>query len=199
MNIHELILKVQGLLGRTMKEAHSPEEADLLRTAAAALMFISETGAVHPFEDYLASRGEAPPYAVASFKTREEAEAWLRQHPEPPHGAFVLIADAYHIVMHVREMDHRGLFPHPILEGPLEQLQRSAPPGSTASFDSREEAEAWLKAQSEPPQRAYLLIAGRRHVALYHRNLKHHAIHPLPPSPATDGTPADSRAQNQPD
>jgi hypothetical protein len=181
MNIHELILKAKGLLGRTLKEARSPEEQELFRTAAAALMFISETGAVHPFEDYLGSRGEAPPYAVAFFKTREEADSWLQQHPSPPHGAFVLIADAYYIVMSVREMGHRGMFPHPILEGFLEQLQRAAPPTAT-SCDSREEAEAWLKEQPEPPQRAYLLIAGRPHVALYHRNLKHHAIHLLPPT-----------------
>lgn len=182
MNIHELILKVQGLLGRTLKEAPSSEEKELFGTAAAALLFISETGAVHAFADYLGSRGEAPPYAVAFFKTREEADAWLQPHPEPPHGAFVLIADAYYIVMSVREVGHRGLFPHPILEGHLEQLQRDAPPTS-ASFDSREEAETWLGKQPEPPRRAYLLIAGRPHVALYHRNLKHHAIHLLPPTP----------------
>lgn len=189
MNIHELILKVQGLLGRTLKGTPSPEEQELFRTAAAALMFISETGAVYPFADYLESRRGAPPYAVASFKTREEADAWLQQHPEPPHGAFVLIADAYHIVMYVRELNHRSLFPHPILDGYLEQLQRSAPPAATASFGSRAEAETWLKGQPEPPQRVDLLIEGRNHVALYHRNLKHHAIHPLS-SPTASTTPS---------
>jgi hypothetical protein len=181
MNIHDLILNVQGLLGRTLKDARTPEEQELFRVAASALMFISETGAVHPFEDYLSSRRGAPPYAVASFATREEADAWLLQHPEPPHGAFVLIADAYSIVMCVREANDRRLFPHPILEGYLEQLQRDAPPAFTVSFVSREEAEAWLKAQPEPPQRVDMLIAGRGHVALYHRNLRRHAIHPLPP------------------
>lgn len=191
MNIHERILKVQGLLGRTLKETPSPEEQELFRTATAALMFISETGAVYPFEDYLESRRDAPPYTVASFKTREEADAWLQQHPEPPHGAFVLIADAYYIVMYVRELNDRSLFPHPILDGYLEQLQRSAPPSSAASFGSRAEAETWLKEQPQPPQRVYLLIEGRSHVALYHRNLKHHAIHPLSSS-------TDSKTPGQP-
>ncbi|HYO58611.1 hypothetical protein [Archangium sp.] len=51
MNIHELILEVQGLLGRTMQIAQSSEEKELFRVAAAALMFISETGTVHSFED----------------------------------------------------------------------------------------------------------------------------------------------------
>jgi hypothetical protein len=180
MNIHERILAVQGLLGRSMKAAPSAEEQELFRVAAAALMFISESGAVHPFEDYLASRRDAPPYAVASFETREAADAWLRQHPEPPHGAFVLISDAYFIVMHVREQNRRDLLPHPILEGTLQRLQRDAPAAPGAAFASREEAVAWLKAQPKPPPRAYLQIAGTPHAALYHPNLRHHALYPLP-------------------
>jgi hypothetical protein len=179
MSIHELILDVQGLLGRTLKNAQSSEEKELFKVAAAALMFISETGAVHPFEDYLQSRQGAPPYVVASFETREQADAWLQQHPEPPHGAFVLIADAYHIVMYVRELGDRRLFPHPILESYLDQLEREAPTDTLGAFDTREEGITWLQAQPEPPKRAYLLIADRPHVALYHSNLKHYALYPL--------------------
>lgn len=182
MNIHELILDVQGLLGRTLRNAQSSEERELFRVASAALMFISETGAVHSFEDYLQFRRNAPPHAVASFKNREEAEAWLQRHPEPPHGAFVLIADEYYIVMHVREMEHRQLHPHPILAGYLEQLLQDAPPATLPSFETREEAEAWLKGQPEPLQSAFMMIAGRRYVALYHRNLDHYSMHPLPES-----------------
>lgn len=180
MNIHELMHEVQGLLGRTMQRAQSLEEKELFKVAAAALLFISETGTVHSFEDYLQFRKEAPPYAVASFKTREEADAWLQQHPEPPHGSFVLIADEYHIVMHVRDMKHRQLFPHPILEGYLEQLQQVAPPAAMPSFETREAAESWLKGRPEPLQSAFLMIGDRRHVALYHRNLGHYSIHLLP-------------------
>ena len=182
MNIHELILDVQALLGRTMKSARSPEEKDLFGVAAAALMFISETGAVHPFEDYLKFRRGAAPYVVAAFKTHQEADTWLRGHPEPPHGAFVLVADEYYIVMYERELNHRHLFPHPILAGYLEQIQRGAPATFMASFDTREEAEAWLKGQSGPPRQAYIMIGERRYVALYHRNLNHYAIYLLPPA-----------------
>ncbi|OJT25718.1 hypothetical protein BO221_07625 [Archangium sp. Cb G35] len=180
MTIDELILEVQGLLGRTMQRARSSEEKELFRVAAAALMFISESGTVHSFEDYLQFRKGAPPYAVAAFKTREEADVWLRHHPAPPHGTFVLIADEYHIVMHVREVDDRQLFPHPILEGYLEQLQQAVLPGTLPSFETRGEAEAWLKGQPEPLQSAFMVIAGRRHVALYHRHLDHYSIHLLP-------------------
>jgi hypothetical protein len=180
MSNHELILEVQGLLGRTLKSTQSPRERELFSVAAAALRFISETGSIYPFEDYLQRRGEAPPYAVASFKTREEADSWLQQHPEPPHGAFVLVADSYHIVMYVRELNDRRLFPHPILESYLHQLKREVPDGKVNAYGTREEGVAWLQAQPGPPQRAYLLIDGRLHVALYHGNLRHYALHALP-------------------
>lgn len=179
MSIHDRILGVQGLLGRTMKNAQSPEEQELFRVAAAALLFISETGAASPFEDYLRFRKGGPPYAVASFKTQEEADTWLRQHKEPPHGAFVLIADSYYIVMAVRELDHLRLLPHPIMESYLDQLEREVPAGPLASFDTREQAIASLKSQPKAPQRAYLSISGKLHVALYHYNLSHYAIYLL--------------------
>lgn len=180
MTIHELILEVQSLLGRTLRDAQSPEERELFRVASAALMFISETGTVHSFEDYLQFRKGAPPLAVASFRNREEADAWLTQHPEPPHGAFVLVSDDYHIVMSVREMNHRQLFPHPILEGYLDQIQPAASSGPPPSFENREEAEAWLKGKTGWPQGVLLNIAGRRHVALHHRHLGCYSIHVFP-------------------
>jgi hypothetical protein len=180
MSIHELLLDAQGFLGRNLKDLQSPEEHELFRVVRAVLSFISETGAVYPFEDYLRFRKDAPPYAVASFKTREDAEAWLQQHSEPSHGAVVLIADEYYIVMYVRELNDRRLFLHPILESYLDQLQRAAPSGTLVSFDRREDAIAWLLSQPEPPQRTYLLIIGQRQVALYHRNLQHYAVYPLP-------------------
>jgi hypothetical protein len=48
------------------------------------------------------------------------------------------------------------------------------------SFETREEGVAWLQTQPGPPQCSYLLISGKRHVALYHRNLNHYAMYPLP-------------------
>lgn len=186
MTIHELILEVQGLLGRTSRSAQSSEEKELFRVAAAALMFISETGTVHSFEDYLQFRRSEPPLAVASFKNREEAEEWLRQHPEPPHGAFVLVSDEYHMVMHVREMNHRQLFPHPILEGYLEQIQPVALSGTVPSFETREEAEAWVKGKTGWTQGVLMDIAGQRHVALYHRHLGCYSLHLFPDSRLTD-------------
>ncbi|MDC0711674.1 hypothetical protein POL68_24615 [Stigmatella sp. ncwal1] len=180
MSIHDIILATQGLLGRTLNAAQSPQDKEFLKVAAAALRFISETGAVYPFEDYLQLSQEAPPYAAASFAAREAAETWLQQHPEPPHGAFVLISDDYHIVMYVRELNDRRLFPHPVLQSYLAQLTPKAPSGSEHSFDTLENGIAWLHAQPESLPRVYLSIAGIPHVALYHRNLHHYALYPLP-------------------
>jgi hypothetical protein len=181
MKIDELLLKVQGLLGQTLNNTPSPEEKELFRVAAAALMFISETGRIHSFGDYLQLGKDDPPYAVASFKTREEAEAWLQSQPEPPHGAHVLIADDYHLVAYRRESGIHSLIKLPVIEYYLVALSRGGSMAPVASFRTREEAEAWLQSQPEPPRNAFISIAGKSHVAVYHRPIDHRAIYPLPP------------------
>jgi hypothetical protein len=180
MNIDELLLKVQSLLGQTINNTPSTEEKELFRVAAAALMFISETGRIHSFGDYLRLGKDDPPYAVASFKTREEADAWLQSQPEPPHGAHVLIADEYHLVAYRREHDIRSLIKLPAIEYYLADLARGGPPTPVASFKTREEADTWLQSQPEPPRNAFILIAGNYHIAVYHRLIDHRALYPLP-------------------
>lgn len=179
MDMDKLFQDVQGLLGRTLNNTPSPEEKELFRIAAAALMFISETGRILSFEDYLQHGKEDPPYAVASFKTREEADTWLRNHPEPPHGAHVLIADEYHLVAYRREHDIRSLIKLPIIEHYLEDLARRGPVVPVASFNTRQEADAWLQSQPKPPRNAFILIAGKHHVAVFHRLINHRALYPL--------------------
>ncbi len=180
MDMDKLLHSVQGLLGRTLHNTPSPEEKELFRIAAAALTFISETGRIHSFEDYLEHGREDPPYAVASFKTREEADTWLRKHSEPPHGAHVLIADEYHLVAYRREQDIRSLIKLPVIEPYLEDLARRSPTTPVASFSTREEADAWLQSQPSPPRNVFILISGRYHVAVYHRLIDHRALYPLP-------------------
>ncbi|OJT24839.1 hypothetical protein BO221_10550 [Archangium sp. Cb G35] len=180
MDMDRLFQDVQGLLGRTLHNTPSPEEKELFRIAAAALMFISETGRILSFEDYLQHGKEDPPYAVAAFKTREEADTWLRKHSEPPHGAHILIADEYHLVAYRREHDIRGLLKLPVIEHYLEELARRGPTTPVASFSTREAAIAWLQSQPEPPRNAFISISGKYHVALYHRLINHRALYPLP-------------------
>jgi len=188
MDMDRLFLDVQGLLGQTINNTPSPEEKELFRIAAAALMFISETGRTHSFEDYLQHGKEDPPYAVASFKTREEADIWLKNHPEPPHGTHVLVADDYHLVAYHRERDIRSLIKLPAIEYYLEDLARRGPVAPVASFSTREEADAWLQSQPTPPRNAFISVAGKYHVAIYHRLIDHRALYPLPPA----GEPEDA-------
>jgi hypothetical protein len=179
MNVEELLHRVQGLLGRTINGTQPPEEKELFRVAAAALMFISETGRLYSFEDYLKFSKEDPPLVVASFKTRQEAETWLESHPEPPHGAHVLIAGEYHLVAYHRDRNIRSLPRLPVMEYYLEDLARNLPATPVASFETCEQAEAWLQSQPEPPKNVFVLVAGEPHVAVYHRLISQRTLYPL--------------------
>jgi hypothetical protein len=84
-----------GLLVRIRGELSSPEEKELASVAIDALGFIASTGQDTAFEafrrDALAAR---PPHVFASFRTREEAEAWLDHQSEPLAQGQVLVAGA---------------------------------------------------------------------------------------------------------
>lgn len=118
MNMHELLPKVQELLVRLRASAPSSEEKELLAIAYFALDFIEVTGNFYPFEAFLQSwnspEGTLP--TVASFDSREAAETWLKEHPEPPHGAYVLISGQPYSVFYFRHLDRRLLLPAPSLE-----------------------------------------------------------------------------------
>lgn len=121
----------------------------------------------------------APPYAVASFDTREEAEHWLQNHPHPPDSANVLIANSYHSVVHDRVNGIRRLPRNRDLEYYLAEHQRVAPPIAIASFSSLGEATAWLQSQPRPAPWAWVSIAGEFYLAAYYPNLDHRALYPL--------------------
>ena len=130
------------------------------------------------FIEHVASH--APPFVVASFETKEEADAWLKNHPNPPAFADILIGNRYHCVMYERETDFRRLPWNRSIERYLAWLKRvEPPPVAEASFATREEAEAWLAKQPNPARRAWVLIAGELYLAAYHPNISHRAIYPL--------------------
>jgi hypothetical protein len=179
MNAHELTAKMADLLGRLRASTQSMEEQELLAAAIDAILFITSTGQRYAFVDYIQQReSDAPPPVVASFDTREEAEAWLKKHPEPPDGTHVLIANQYHHVTYSREVGLRRLSPSSSLEDHFEYLIRKGLPAPVATFNSREEADKWLASQTEPPNQAFILIEDKPHLAIYHRNIAHRAIYP---------------------
>jgi hypothetical protein len=116
MNSHELPMRVMDLLARLRANTPSAEEQELLAAAIDAMLFITSTGQRYAYLDYLQQRdANALPPVVASFETRDEADAWLKNHPEPPDGTYVLIAGQYHHVTYSREMNLRRFTPSPSL------------------------------------------------------------------------------------
>ncbi|MDY7231761.1 head protein [Hyalangium rubrum] len=180
MSITELCLEVEGLLGRFREDSSSPKEQKLLLVAIDALNFISATGQSHEFEDYLKRvETDAPPLVIASFDTREEAETWLENHPHPPRIANVLIGGEYYSAMCSRERNDRRLVRTQTLEYYLAAMIRDGIPPSVATFNTQEEATAWVHGQPEPPRQVFIHIAGAAYLVVYHDKVNLRAIYPL--------------------
>lgn len=180
MSIGQRSLDTQELLGRLREGTSSPEEKERLLMAMDALQFISSMGLARDFEAYREDlEANGPPLVIAAFDTREEADAWLKHHPNPPAQAYVLIAGEYHIVMFIPDINHRRLVFQHILEYYLEQLVHDGLPAPVATFATREEAEAWLHAQPEPPRQVLIRIGGEDYLAAYHHRVNLRALYPV--------------------
>jgi len=187
MSIGERALHAQELLGRLREEPRDPEEKERLLLAMDGLRFIAATGQTHDFEAYRQSLDhDAPPLVVATFTTREAADTWLAHHPRPPHQAYVLISGEYHVVMHLPELGHRRLIAHPVLEFYLANRVQEGLPAAAASFQSIEEARAWIDSQPEPPLQVVIRIAGANYLVVHHHRVDVRALYPLPVPPPKD-------------
>ncbi|MFY0571167.1 hypothetical protein ACN28E_46065 [Archangium lansingense] len=179
-SLEEGLRSTREFISKLRDEASSAREKHLLQVIVGTLQFISSTGQHGAFSAYLEHlEADAPPYAIASFDTKEAAEAWLKNQPIPPDSADVLIANTYHYVIHDEKA---GVFRLPrirALEYHLADLKQRKPPVAVASFATREEAEAWLKALPEPARWAWVSIAGEPYLAVYHPNIQHRALYPL--------------------
>ncbi|HEX8704919.1 MAG TPA: head protein, partial [Myxococcaceae bacterium] len=152
--------------------------------------FIFASGLSSDFEDYRKGLdANAPPLAIAAFKTLAEADSWLKAHPKPPLGAQVLVASEYYRVIYVRDTGLRKLLHNPgALTHYLEDMTRDGLPAPVKAFSHREEAESWLDSQPEPPGYAFITIAGEHYLAVYHHAVNLRTLYPvarnLPPSTA---------------
>jgi len=178
VSTRQLTSKAMKLLGDLGSNSPSKEQQEILDVIFDALLFIDSTGQLYAFEDYRKFlRSEDPPRVIKAFATIEEAEAWLKEHPDPPSSAYVLIADRYHQLVYNRDLNHRRVFPHPVFEYYLGgRLQAGLPP-PVASFKTRQEAEAWFQDEAAPPKQALIMIAGEPHLAVYHPNISHRALY----------------------
>ena len=69
---------------------------------------------------------EGLPPAVASFKTREEAEAWFMSQTEPPDQSILTISGDSYLAVHHRNIKHRALHPFSIALDEEEQGEHDA-------------------------------------------------------------------------
>lgn len=202
MSTRKLTSKAMEFLAQIRAATPSQEQQELLDVLFDALLFIDSSGQLYAFEDYRKHLVSGdPPRVVAAFASREEAEGWLMEQPEPPSSAYVLIADQYHLLVYNRELNHRRIFPHPVLEYFLGARMRDGLPPPVASFATRQEAEAWLKNEPAPPRQAVIQIAGEPCLAVYHPNIHHRSIYPFSmaakveepdaPPARTDGEPSE--------
>jgi hypothetical protein len=181
MSTRNLSLETHELLGRLWTEAQSKEEKEKLQFAIDALNFIYETGQTYDFKDYRERLNvEAPPLVIASFKTRAEADAWLNAHPNPPYHANILIGGNYHYVMYSREKNDRSIVSaKSTIPYYLGDMIRKGVPSPVASFNTHEDAEAWVHAQPEAPRQVFIQIAGETYLVAYHENINLRAIYPV--------------------
>ncbi|MFY0523185.1 head protein [Archangium gephyra] len=171
---------VMHYLEQLRSQAQSAEEKETLRGASDALIFIEASGQHEGLEDYLDYwRSSSLPPVIAAFDTREQADAWLEHQSVPPYKARVLIGGEYHVVFATREDRDWPFIPTPVVGEFIEdQLEKGLPP-VVATFDTREQAEAWLAALTNPPRHAFISIGGKHHVAACWKNVNHRAIYPF--------------------
>ncbi len=174
------MLEAQELLGKSREHAQSPEEKELFLLAIDALWFVWRNGQSHEFERYRSDdESNAPPWVIASFNTHDEAEVWVRERPKSPDLALVLIADEYHVVLSSRDEQRRALVPDLAIAIHIEEMTRNGLPPAVATFNTRDEAEAWWGGQAEPPPQAVIQIGSERYLAAFYENIHHRALFPF--------------------
>jgi hypothetical protein len=172
--------QVADYLERSRMSIASPEEREVLHFIIDALDFIGVSGQEQGLEEYIEHwRSETLPPVIAAFKTPEEAEAWLESQPVPPYGARVLIGDEYSSVTRTRERREPGFRPMPTVEEFIGDHSFEGLPPATAAFDTRQEAEAWLMNNPEPPRHAFIKIGGEYYLAAYQKSVSHRALYPF--------------------
>ncbi|MFE8595708.1 hypothetical protein [Archangium violaceum] len=167
----ELLLKVWD-------ETTEPAQRQPVLVLTRLLDFIADTGQADAFDDYVKNRLEYAPLAMAWFATRDEAEAWLRGLVEPPSPARIIIGDEYHLVWCSREDNARSIARDYVIEPYIEALTARGLPPAVPSFESREDASAWLSDHPVSPF-GFISIAGESHLAVHHKRLKRHTLHPV--------------------
>ncbi|HYO74367.1 MAG TPA: hypothetical protein VEU33_50660 [Archangium sp.] len=168
--------RVMKFLLKAFDETLEPEQRQSALLLIHQVNFIADTGQLDACEDYINNRLEHAPLAIAYFKTRDEAAAWLKGPAEPPSPANILIGDEYYQAVYAREDNTRGMYRDYIIEPYIGELAARGIPPTTPSFQNRADAETWLKEHPASPF-DFVSIAGEHYFAVYHHRLKRHTLH----------------------
>lgn len=132
---------IQGTLARLREvelRASTAEQLEALQFSRALLHFIMRRGESGELKEFIERFDTAPLSPMLVFSTKEEADAWLRDHPAPPHGAIIEAAGGLYTVAAARDLHQRKLLPLP-------------PSGEAAHSDDEEEEEQEVGEESAPP------------------------------------------------
>ncbi|HZH13135.1 MAG TPA: hypothetical protein VE057_02115 [Archangium sp.] len=167
-----ILSDAQQVIGRRWSKEQSPEQARILSLARDALDFISATGRWYPFEDFRAHGGHREAQAMGengSTGLREllcKTERFFGNLLDDLGAAgeqvpIQVILDALRFISSAGQHEAFGDF--------IEHVESHAPPFVVASFETQQEAEAWLKTHPSPPAFGDILIGGRYHDVVYER------------------------------
>ncbi|REG23241.1 hypothetical protein ATI61_11784 [Archangium gephyra] len=167
-----ILSDAQQVIGRRWSEEQSPAQARILSLARDALDFISATGQWYPFEDFRAHGGylESQTFGEnGSTGLREllsKTERFFGKLLDDPEAAgeqvpIQAILDALRFISSAGQ--------HEAFSDFIEHVESHAPPFVAASFETQQEADAWLKTHPSPPAFADILIGGRYHDVVYER------------------------------
>jgi hypothetical protein len=170
--------RAMALALKALAETHDSEQVRHALVLVNLLNFLADTGQLDDFEDFFAHRLDYAPLAMASFATRDEADAWLKGLEEPPSPACILIGDGYYLAWYSREDGSQDVTRDFKIEPYIEELAARGIPPDSPSFKSREEAEAWLANHPASPF-AFLSIAGEYYFAVHHKRLMRHTLQPV--------------------
>jgi hypothetical protein len=168
--------RVMALLLKAFDETPEPEQKQSVSLLIHQVNFIADTGQLEACEDYINNRLDYAPLAIAHFTTREEAEIWLKGLEEPPSPSDILIGDEYYTTVYSREDDVRFMHRDYTIEPYIEELAAEGIPPTAPGFETRAEAEEWLKNHPASPF-DFVSIAGEHYLAVHHKRLNRHTLH----------------------
>jgi hypothetical protein len=144
MNSH-FIEDTLRLLQGAARFASTAEQRESIANSNLILFFILGRGEEGAFAKYLELFNTEALPPLFSFRTMEEADDWLRNHPEPPHGATIGAAGRLYTLAYSREINHRKLLHFPVDEGMAstkevqdeaeEMAEAAAPPNPNQETD----------------------------------------------------------------